>query len=67
LFGFGEHYPSRCGLPVMLVQGYGTLPKALEDQLFTGPYPKLCTSRWLVRVCRASESATPRRYTFRVA
>lgn len=50
LSGFGGEYPARCGLQVLLVQGYGILAKAIEDRLMSGPFPKLCTARWLVEV-----------------
>jgi glycosyltransferase involved in cell wall biosynthesis len=49
--GFGGEYPTRCGLPVLLVQGYGILPKVIENKLMSGPFPKLCTAHWLTEVC----------------
>ena len=52
LFGFGGEYPSRCGLPLYLVQGYRAVSKPIEDVLLSGPYPKLCVARWLVETCR---------------
>jgi glycosyltransferase involved in cell wall biosynthesis len=51
--GFGGEYPARCGLQVLLVQGYGILAKAIEDRLMSGPFPKLCTAHWLIDVSRA--------------
>jgi glycosyltransferase involved in cell wall biosynthesis len=52
LSGFGGEYPPRCGLQVLLVQGYGILAKAIEDGVMSGPFPKLCTAQWLIAVCR---------------
>jgi glycosyltransferase involved in cell wall biosynthesis len=57
VFGFGGEYPSRCGLPLFLVQGYGALAKPIEDVLMSGPFPKLCIASWLVDKCRELEVA----------
>jgi L-malate glycosyltransferase len=51
--GFGGEYPARCGLPLLLVQGYGILAKVIEDRLMSGPFPKLCTAQWLTEICQA--------------
>jgi glycosyltransferase involved in cell wall biosynthesis len=53
LFGFGGDYPGRCGLQLLLVQGYRIIARAVEDALMRGPYPKICVAGWLVEVCRS--------------
>jgi glycosyltransferase involved in cell wall biosynthesis len=43
-----EPTPARCGLPLTVIQGYGILPKAMDDAWFHLPCPKICVSQSLV-------------------
>lgn len=50
IFGPGDRLPKRCGLPLVLVQGYRIFPREIEEHVYRLPHPKVCIARWLVDV-----------------
>src|SRR5918995_3284355 len=50
VFFIDDRVPTRSGLPVILVQGYGLLTQEFEHQLYRAPCPKVCVAKWLVDV-----------------
>lgn len=53
IVGYHEAFPARCGLPTVLIQGYGMFLRAIENSAYRSPCPKLCVARWLVEVGRS--------------
>jgi Glycosyltransferase len=50
VFRLEQELPSRCGLPLILVQGLGVFGMDFEQKVLRAPCPKVCVSGWLIDV-----------------